>query len=145
MIDLSPDDRALLVAARTATLATIDADGLPRLVPVCFVLEAGTARLWIALDEKRKQASDPRELARVRDIAARSDVALLVERWSEDWSELAWLRVHGRAALVEPADVADGVLGTLRTKYPQYRDHDLETRPMLRIDLVRAARWSAGA
>ena len=145
MIDLSPDDRALLVAARTATLATIDADGLPRLVPVCFVLEDGTERLWIALDEKRKQAPDPRDLARVRDIAARPDVALLVDRWSEDWSELAWLRLQGRAALVEPADVPDGLLGALRTKYPQYRDHDLETRPLLRIDLVRAARWSAGA
>ena len=143
MIELSPDDRAMLAAARTATLATIDPDGLPRLVPVCFVVETDAARLWIPIDEKPKRAADPRDLARIRDITARPDVALLVDRWSEDWADLAWLRLDGRATLVEPADATGGLIDHLRTKYPQYRDHDLETRPLLRVDLARATRWSA--
>jgi PPOX class probable F420-dependent enzyme len=139
---LGPADLDLLASARSATLATIAPDGVPRLVPVCFVLWTD-GRLWIALDEKPKRDDDPRSLARVRDILERPSVALLVERWSEDWSQLAWLRLTGRASLVEPSAVPAGVIGALRERYPQYARHDLESRPMLAIALERAVRWSA--
>ena len=101
--NLTADQLAFLAAARTATLATIAPDGSPRLVPVCFVVRDGTD-LYVPLDEKPKRTDDPRELARVRDILERPSVALLVDRWSEDWSELGWLRIRGDASLVEPAD-----------------------------------------
>jgi PPOX class probable F420-dependent enzyme len=143
VIDLTPADRGLLAGARTATLATIDPSGRPRLVPVCFVIDAATNATWIPLDEKPKRAADPRRLARVRDIAARPEVSLLVEHWSEDWSELAWLRLGGRARLVEPPDRAAGIVEALRAKYPQYVDHDLAGRPMLVVDIDRIARWGA--
>jgi hypothetical protein len=29
-------------------------------------------------------------------------VSVIVDRWDEDWTRLAWLRVDGRAALIEP-------------------------------------------
>jgi PPOX class probable F420-dependent enzyme len=141
MPELTAADVGLLAAARTATLATVAPDGQPRLVPVCFALHDG--RVWIALDEKPKHDPDPRSLARVRDVLARPGVSLLVERWSEDWSELAWLRLSGRATLVEPASVAPGVVTALRARYPQYVEHDLEGRPMLAIDLDGIVRWSA--
>jgi coenzyme F420-0:L-glutamate ligase/coenzyme F420-1:gamma-L-glutamate ligase len=144
MLELTPADVDLLTSARTATLATVAPDGQPRLVPVCFTLH-DDGRLWIALDEKPKQGPDPRSLARVRDVLARPGVSVLVERWSEDWSALAWLRLHGRATLVEPASVAPGVVSALRARYPQYVEHDLEGRPMLAIELERAVRWSAAA
>ncbi len=112
-------------------------------MPVCFGVEENTDRLWIALDEKSKQTSDPRDLARVRDILARPDVALLVDRWSEDWTQLAWLRLAGRAELVEPANVPAGIVESLRAKYPQYQEHALESRPMLTITIEHATRWSA--
>jgi PPOX class probable F420-dependent enzyme len=140
--DLGPADLDLLVSARSATLATVAPDGLPRLVPVCFVRWTD-GRLWIALDQKPKRDHDPRTLARVRDILERPSVALLVERWSEDWSQLAWLRLTGRAWLVEPASVPAGVIAALRQRYPQYAAHDLESRPMLAIELERVVRWSA--
>jgi PPOX class probable F420-dependent enzyme len=141
MLALTRADLELLASARTATLATVAPDGQPRLVPVCFALHDG--RLWIALDEKPKRGPDPRSLARVRDVLVRPGVAVLVERWSEDWSELAWLRLIGRASLVEPDAVATGVRAALRERYPQYGRHDLEHRPMLAIELERAVRWSA--
>jgi len=145
---LTPGDRAFLDAARTATLATIDPDGRARLVPICFVIadEGGAAVLWSPIDEKPKRPGDPRSLARVRDILARPDVTLLVDRWSEDWSGLGWLRIAGRGALLEPAP-EDGTLATviaaLRTKYPPYGEHDLERRPMLRIAIESVVRWAA--
>jgi PPOX class probable F420-dependent enzyme len=141
MPELTAADVGLLAAARTATLATVAPDGQPRLVPVCFALHDG--RVWIALDEKPKQGPDPRSLARVRDVLARPGVSLLVEHWSEDWSELAWLRLSGRATLIEPASVAPGVVPALRARYPQYLDHDLEARPMLAVEVDRVVRWAA--
>jgi PPOX class probable F420-dependent enzyme len=140
--ELGPAELDLLGTARTATLATIAPDGLPRLVPVCFA-RGSDGRIWIALDEKPKRDDDPRSLARVRDILDRPSVALLVERWSEDWSKLAWLRLTGRASLIEPESVPAGVISALRERYPQYEGHDLESRPMLAIEVERVVRWAA--
>ena len=137
-MSLTPAERALLALARTATLATVARDGRPRLLPICFVEMDGS--LWSPIDEKPKSISDPRGLARVRDIEARPDVAVLVDRWSEDWSELAWLRINGRAELVT---AAQPVVDALRAKYPQYADHDLEARPMIRISIDDATSWFA--
>lgn len=148
MTALTTGDRTLLDDARTATLATIDAEGRPRLVPICFAVvdASGVPEIWSPIDEKPKHAGDPRSLARVRDILARPDVTLLVDHWSEAWSELRWLRLLGRAALVEP-DPADAslkaVIAALRSKYPQYNEHDLEGRPMLRFAVGSVVRWSA--
>jgi len=164
---MNAEQRAFLAAARSGTLATVAPDGLPRLVPCCFVLVGGagpfedaavtsratagrggkTAVLYTPLDEKPKRVADPRALARVRDLVKRPDVALLVDRWSEDWTELAWLRIRGRAALLEPGDAPEehaGAVAALRVKYPQYRDHRLENRALIRIEVLGAVWWSAG-
>ena len=144
MTVLTAADRALLGEARRAVLATTTAAGAARLVPICFVVDASDV-VWSPLDEKPKTVGDPRDLARVRDIAERPGITLIVDRWSEDWTELAWLRLFGRAALVEPADVPAGTVEALRDRYPQYVGHDLEARPMLRIVVERAVRWAADA
>ena len=142
---LTVDELAFLAAARTATLATIAPDGSPRLVPVCFVVRDGTD-LYVPLDEKPKRTDDPRALARVRDILERPAAALLVHRWSEDWSELGWLRIRGDASLVEPADdpaTHATVVAELRAKYPQYASHRLENRPLIRIRVKGASSWGS--
>ena len=102
--------------------------------------------LWTPIDDKPKRSVDPRSLARVRDVEARPDVTVLVDRWSEDWAELAWLRVAGLATLVDP-DPEDerlrDVIACLRAKYLPYVEHDLERRPMLQIAIESVVRWSA--
>ena len=103
---LDPRELAFLVAARRAILATTDPKGTPRLVPVCFIVDAiDGVRVITHLDDKPKATDDKRALARVRDIRVRPDVTLLVERWDEDWAKLGWLRLTGRAVLMEPGDV----------------------------------------
>jgi PPOX class probable F420-dependent enzyme len=139
---LTVADLALLTEARRASLATIAPDGRPRLVPVCYALVDDT--IWIALDEKPKTVEDVRDLARVRDVLARPDASLLVDRWSEDWTALAWVRLHGTARLVEPDDVPGAIIPALRDRYPQYDGHALEAAPMLAIAVERVTRWSAG-
>lgn len=135
--------RGLLAEARRATLATIGPSGEPRLVPVCYIVEDDADVLWIPLDAKPKSVSDPRRLARVRDIQDRSRVTLLVDRWSEDWSELAWLRLDGDAALVEAPDVPPAVVEGLVRRYPQYVSHGLADRPAIRVSITAVRLWSA--
>jgi PPOX class probable F420-dependent enzyme len=139
-LTLAATGRAFLADARRATLATIAPDGHARLVPICLVLIEDV--VWSPLDEKPKSTSDLLDLARVRDITRDPRVTLLVDRWSEDWSELGWLRVEGSAAVVESDPSA---VEALRAKYPQYRGHDLESRPMIRITIEHASSWAASS
>jgi PPOX class probable F420-dependent enzyme len=145
---LTSAERQLLAGARTAVLATVAPDGAPRLVPICFVLSDdadGRPVLHTPLDEKPKRVADPHELERVRDIAANPTVGVLVDRWSEEWSELGWLRLAGRAALIEPDGPAAAehaaAVSALRAKYPQYATHRLEERPIIRIVVDRTRSW----
>ena len=134
---LTEAERQLVTTARRATLGTIGRDGRVRLVPICFVLIDDV--MWSPLDEKPKSVEDVRSLARVRDIEADPRVTLLVDRWSEDWSELTWVRIDGRATLV---DSDSDVIDALRAKYPQYTAHDLESRPMIRIAIEGVRSWA---
>jgi hypothetical protein len=103
--------RGFMARRRTATLATLSTRGQPRLVPICFVVaelggEDPRTTVWSPLDAKPKQSADVRQLARVRDIAARPEVTVLFERWSEDWSPWRGF-AHRMARLVEPIDAAE--------------------------------------
>jgi PPOX class probable F420-dependent enzyme len=144
---LTPAEREFLESARRAVLATTDDRGRSRLVPICFaVVPPPDARrpptLWTPLDDKPKRTDDPLALARVRDILARPAVTVLVDRWSEDWNRLAWLRLYGIASLRGPGDPDHGrAIEGLRGRYPQYRTHALEDRPMIRIEVDRITRW----
>ena len=129
-------------------LATIAPDGRPRLVPMAFASaegDDGKLILYSALDEKPKSVADPRELARVRDVLDRPRVTVLVDRWDEDWTRLAWLRMDGRATLLEPTDAGAAehelALGLLRARYSQYATQRLEVRPVLRIEIDRVVSW----
>jgi PPOX class probable F420-dependent enzyme len=148
---LAAAELRFLSAARRAVLATIDEAGLPRLVPCCFsVLEQGDGAsplvIYTPIDDKPKRSADPRALGRIQDILRRPDVTLLVDRWSEDWDRLGWLRLRGTAELLESDDPAVGeervrAIGALRAKYPQYAEHALEERPVIRIAVESASRW----
>ena len=146
---LDDRQRAFAAAARTATLATIAPSGRPRLVPICFVVgeddHLGRPRLYTPLDDKPKRSADPHELARVQDLLVLPEASLLVDRWSEDWSRLAWLRLHARGILLEPEpherEEHTAAIAALREKYPQYRDQGLESRPILRLTVHRAISW----
>jgi PPOX class probable F420-dependent enzyme len=143
---LSATQRAFLDEARRAVLATLSLDGRPRLVPICFSLDPAAPVLYTPLDEKPKRSDDPLALARVRDIAADPAVSLLFDRWDEDWSRLAWLRADGQAALVTPAEdrgAHAAAVAALRARYPQYKTHRLEARPLIRITIERVTDWGA--
>jgi PPOX class probable F420-dependent enzyme len=140
----------VLTSARRAVLATIREDGRPRLVPITYAVvdDVGAMVLYSALDEKPKSVEDVRQLARVRDILARPRVSVVVDRWSEDWADLAWVRLDGTASLLEPADPADATeharaVSLLRDRYPQYQAQKLEELPLIRVAVERLREWRA--
>lgn len=149
---VSPEERAFFAGARRATLATTDPRGTPRLVPICFVIgetddRLGRPLLYSPIDEKTKASPDPTRLGRVRDLLVLPEAVLLADRWDEDWSRLGWVRLYGRAEILEPQpherEEHARAVEALRAKYPQYREHRLESRPIIRVTIDRSRSWGA--
>lgn len=148
-VTLTATQATFLRDERVARFATVGPDGAPHLVPVCYhaTLDAdGVTALDIALDEKPKGVA-PHALRLVRNLLANPAVALLIDRYDDgDWDRLTFLRVDGRAALLEPGDPAHApAVAALRAKYPQYRAMALESRPIIRITPTGASGWASSA
>jgi PPOX class probable F420-dependent enzyme len=122
---------------RVARLATVDADGWPHLVPVCFAL-AGD-RIVSVVDAKPKRTPQLRRLANIR---ARPRVSVLVDEYDDDWTRLWWIRADGVARVVESGAARDDAVAALTAKYPQYRDQRPEG-PVIEITVDRWRGWSA--
>ena len=125
-------ERTYLEAARVGRLATADAEGRPHAVPVCFALDGD--RFVTPIDEKPKSVAAD-DLRRSRDVRENPRVALVVDHYVEDWSELGWVQIRGTATHLDPGESghADAV-AALRGKYDQYADHALDQRPVIATD-----------
>jgi PPOX class probable F420-dependent enzyme len=129
---------ARLDAARVARLATTDPDGRPHLVPIAFALDGET--LYSAVDRKPKRS---RRLRRIENARARPDVTILVDHYEEDWSKLWWIRLRGRARVLDEGDERERALELLRAKYPQYRAEPPDG-PVLAVEVTEVREWSGG-
>jgi PPOX class probable F420-dependent enzyme len=122
--------------ARVGRLATVDADGRPHLVPLCFALEGDV--LYSAVDEKPKRS---KQLKRLENIRNRPEVAVIVDHYEEDWTQLWWVRLDGTASVLDGGDEREHALALLREKYEQYRSQP----PTGAVIAVRVERWRAWA
>jgi PPOX class probable F420-dependent enzyme len=95
-MELSDAARDFTQRASVGRLATVDASGAPHVVPICFVLLDG--RIYSVIDEKPKRTT---RLQRLRNLEANPRAALVIDRYSDDWSELAWVMVRGLAEIIE--------------------------------------------
>jgi PPOX class probable F420-dependent enzyme len=139
---LRPGEIAFVREAQVGRLATVDARNHPAVVPVCFALLGEDEPVIVSvLDEKPKRVGDER-LGRVRNIRENPAVCLVVDRYDEDWTQLAFVQVRGLARLVEPRE--DGhaeARAALRAKYPQYHAMAIEQRPVIAIENLTAFSW----
>jgi len=133
---VSNQEREFLSGRRVAYLATADARAVPHVVPVCFALSGET--LYVTIDEKPKRTTGM-PLKRLRNIAENPAVAMVVDRYDEDWSRLAWVELRGQVS-IEPVGPA---LEALAERYPQYRAEP-PPGPLLRLAVSDAVVWSAG-
>jgi len=126
-----------LDAARVARLATTDPDGRPHLVPIVFAVDADT--LYSAVDRKPKRSQ---RLRRIENARERPDVTVLVDHYEDDWSRLWWIRLRGRARVLDGGEERERALALLRDKYPQYRDEPPDG-PVLAVDVVDVREWAS--
>ena len=133
---LSPSELHFIQHQRVAHLATADAAGRPHVVPVCFAYLDG--RIYVAIDEKPKRSL---RLKRLRNIEENPQVSLVFDRYVEDWSRLAWVMVHGTAAVVLNGPEHERAAAVLRGRYLQYQSMALEGRPVISIAVDRTSSW----
>ena len=124
--------RAVIEGARRAVLTTIDPRGAPVSVPICFAVRQ--REIVTAIDEKPKGR---RDLARLRNIAANPGVCVLFDRWDENWTKLAWVRVDGAARVEEPGSADE----QLALRYSQYRERP-PSGDVIVITPARVVWWS---
>ncbi len=135
---LSDWELALIETQRVAHLATIGEDNQPSVLPVVYAFDG--ERFLIPLDRKPKRV-DVRQLRRVRDIAANPQVALVIDKYDEDWSQLAWLQIRGMAVLLESGATYEQALPLLENRYPQYLAIPLTGRPLIAITPIEIRNW----
>jgi PPOX class probable F420-dependent enzyme len=126
----------LLESARVARLGLLDLEGAPRVLPVTFAMAEG--RIWTAIDQKPKSSEEP---ARLGFLRRDPRAALTVDRYSDDWEELAWVQVLGRVSILELDDGPAG-LEALTAKYEPYRE-EAPPGPLLALDPQRYLWWRA--
>ena len=142
MPSLSPAARELLAAARVAHLATSDQYAKPHNVPIVFVWREGL--LYTPLDRKPKRDDDWHALRRVRNIETNGRVAIVVDRYDEDWSRLAWVILEGVATILESGAERDSAAKLLTEKYAQYETLSLDGWPIVRVEIEHESEWSSG-
>jgi PPOX class probable F420-dependent enzyme len=126
----------LLAAERVARLAFVDDEDRPRVLPVTYAVLGES--VWSAIDEKPKRAAEP---ARLRYLRRRPEAALCVDRYSDDWSRLAWVQLLGRIHVL-PAAEHPAPLEALAARYEPYRERT-PPGPLLRLSVDRALSWRA--
>ena len=137
----APAVEAFMSASRVARLATVDETGSPHLVPVCYATD-GQA-YYSPIDAKPKR-TPPERLRRIRNIRANPRVALLIDHYEEDWRQLRYVMVQGRAELIGEGPEWEAARDLLEAKYPQYRDMPIaDAAPMIKIVPERVLDWSA--
>jgi len=138
-IQLSRNEKAFIRSARVAHFATADANGQPMVIPICFVFDG--KHFYSPIDEKPKRTPAD-QLKRVKNIRQNPDVSLVIDRYDEDWSRLAYVLIHGKARILTSGVKYRGVVGLLRRKYRQYRAMAIDTRPMIQITPKQFKSWS---
>jgi PPOX class probable F420-dependent enzyme len=128
--------RSRVDRARVGRLATVDADGRPHLVPICFALDGEV--LYSAVDQKPKRS---RRLRRLENIRRNPAVTVLVDHYEEDWSRLWWVRLQGEARVLDDGSESERALRLLAEKYAQYR-REPPAGPVVRLDIREWRGWS---
>ena|SRR5215469_15739122 len=133
--------RAKLEQAKVARLATLDEQRGPHIVPICFAYDGNV--FYTAIDQKPKRVT-PERLARMRNITANPQVALLIDEYKEDWTQLWYILIRGQAKVIPVRGGKERAraMRKLRAKYPQYSEKVLPNdAPIIRITPERTTFW----
>ena len=85
--------RHLIEEARVAHLGLLDEDGHPRVQPITFARVGGS--LFLAIDDKPKR----RTPARIERLRSDPRATVTIDRYDDDWTQLAWVQVLATATI----------------------------------------------
>jgi PPOX class probable F420-dependent enzyme len=100
---------AFIRGQRVARVATVGRDGGPQNVPVCVVAASG--RIYFASDKDARK---------VRHLRQNPRVALVFDRYSENWKRLAGVTVLGTCTLIDQGAAFRRIRQALYRKYKPY-------------------------
>jgi PPOX class probable F420-dependent enzyme len=135
---LSERERRFLSQQRVAHLATADRRALPHVVPVCFAVAGAT--LYITIDEKPKR-HPATALKRLKNIAENPAVAVIVDRYDEDWARLGWVMLRGHAKILREGQEHQDAQALLRARYPQLAAMQIATYPVIAVRIEQTRSW----
>jgi PPOX class probable F420-dependent enzyme len=124
---LSEIERLFLNDRRVGHLATADRGAAPHVVPVCYAIFNET--LYVTIDAKPKRNLRA-PLKRLKNIAQNPAVAVVVDRYEEDWGQLGWVMLRGRAEILNDGSEHDGAQALLRSRYPQLATMQIAELPV---------------
>lgn len=139
-VEISEPVRRFILSHAVARLATADKNGQPHVIPFCYAFDGD--RFYFVVDEKPKRQTG-KPLKRIRNMLENPQVALVIDDYSDDWTQLAYVLVSGSPQLVEDEAEYAMALALLRDRYPQYRAMLLSfaRNTMVRISPNKILAW----
>ena len=120
-----------------ARLATVTPEATPHLVPVVFAVDENL--VYTAVDAKPKTTQ---RLRRLSNIEHNPHVSLLVDHYTDDWTQLWWVRADGVATIHTDDEAMRIGYRLLRAKYGQYQAVSLDG-PVIMVAVRRWSSWHA--
>jgi nitroimidazol reductase NimA-like FMN-containing flavoprotein (pyridoxamine 5'-phosphate oxidase superfamily) len=119
---------------RVCRVATVDARRRPHSVPVCHVLADG--KLYFA---------SGKDARKVRNLRAVPNVAVTVDLYADDWTQLKGVMLQGTTTIIEKGPRFRKIRKLLYAKYPQYPDMSaIEERDSVVVEVTLTNVFSWG-
>ncbi|HEY6657494.1 MAG TPA: pyridoxamine 5'-phosphate oxidase family protein [Nitrososphaeraceae archaeon] len=143
------EDRSEIVEtlnnSKIARLATVDPENnQPYLVPVVFVFNG--YNIFIPIDDKPKKTGNSNQLKRVKNIQKNPSISFLIDTYDEeDWNNLSYLMIQGKARIVvnrlKDIDTIKTAHSLLSEKYLQYKNLVGMGDSCIVIDIQKVIKW----
>ncbi len=133
-------EKNIIISHKIARMATVDGSGNPLVLPVCFAYDGRC--IYSPIDKKPKRVSSDK-LKRVRNVLDNPNVSLLIDKYVENWNNLYYVIVIGRADVLNGGEEYERSLKILSEKYDQYRKMGLENlgAPVIKITPEKIISW----
>ena len=76
-----------------------------------------------------------------RNIAENPAVAVVVDRYGEDWALLGWVMLRGRAEILIDGAEHGAAQALLRSRYPQLKAMQIAQYPVIAVRIERITSW----
>ena len=135
---MTTEEREFINTHHVAHLSTVDSKGNPHIVPIVYAFNGEV--IYTPVDSKPKKV-DGTELQRIKNIRGNSTVSVVIDDYSDNWDNLAWLQVRGDAKLTNGGVEYQKGVDLLLDKYPQYKLMNLNISMIIVITPVKIISW----